>query len=430
MRPPVLPKSFAAPLGALLVVACHDPLAVDAGTVERGTVAGRYVVSLRATPEGAPTGAHDGIRAAMARTHGRLRHEYVSGAYRGFAADLSAADVEALRASPDVVDVEPDREIHGAGLQLSPGWGLDRVDQTSLPLGGTYVYAGTGAGVTVFVFDTGLNYGHAEFGGRAAPGADYVGTGAADCNGHGSHVAGIVGGATRGVAKGVRLVSVRVLDCAMKGTTSEAILALGWVADQKRAHPSTPMVANLSLEGESASAAFDRAVSALATAGVTVVVAAGNSSVDACTVSPARAPGALAVAATDASDGFAAFANRGSCVALAAPGVGIESAWIGSDRATQWASGTSASAPFVAGAAALYLERHPAASPAEVRAALVDHAVAGQLLRVPPGTANRLLSVSFLTAAADGLLAPRPLTQPRDGRPVPTRAGAGITTGG
>jgi subtilisin family serine protease len=198
------------------------------------------------------------------------------------------------------------------------------------------------------------------------------------------------------VAKGVALVSLRVLDCTLHGTMSQAIAALGWVVDQKKAHPATPMVASLSLAGAAGSAAFDDAVVAALDAGVTVVVAAGNDATDACASSPARVPGAVTVAASDRTDALAWFSNRGACVALAAPGVDIESAWPGDAGGSRVMSGTSSAAPFVAGAAALYLSEHPAAKPAEVRAALVAHAVPGALHGAPPGTPNRLLSVDFL----------------------------------
>jgi subtilisin family serine protease len=262
------------------------------------------------------------------------------------------------------------------------------MDQRALPLNGSYTYQADGTGVTAYIIDTGINFTHSEFGGRASTGVDEMtpGGNAADCNGHGSHVAGTVGGATYGVAKNVKLVAVRVLDCSGSGTSSGAIAGIDWVT----AHRSLPAVANMSLSG-SYSQAMNDAIARSIAAGVVYAVAAGNSSADACTTSPASAPDAITVGATDASDVFAGFSNFGSCVKLNAPGVGITSATIGSDAAITTLSGTSMASPHVAGAAAVYLQKNSGATPAQVRTALTGAATSNVIQAIGTGTPNLLL---------------------------------------
>jgi subtilisin family serine protease len=385
-------------------------------------IGGRYIVRL--ANEASASGA--AIFAKVRAVRGTLVTPLVGDAFRGFAAELSAEAVARLRDDPDVVGVEPDQVIRAAvdtttdstgtppvdstagttvdttsDARLVASWGLDRMDQRELPLTGSYEAGATGAGVTVYVFDTGIAFDHAEFGGRAAPGMDYVtpGGSGADCNGHGTHVAGIIGGATYGVAPEVALVSVRVLDCTMHGSMASAINGLNWVVARKRAHPETPMVANLSFDGAKGSASLDQAVNAAIKAGVTVVVAAGNTGGDACAGSPARVPGALTVAASTATDELASYSNRGACVDLAAPGSGILSAWIGAPTAAVVMSGTSMAAPHVSGAVALALSVAPTVRPADAAAALVGNATVGALRNLPAGTADRLLYTGFLRAA-------------------------------
>jgi subtilisin family serine protease len=267
-------------------------------------------------------------------------------------------------------------------------WGLDRMDQRALPLNGTYTYKADGSGVTVYIIDTGINFTHSEFGGRASAGVDEITAGgnAADCNGHGTHVAGTVGGSTYGVAKNVRLVAIRVLDCSGSGTTSGVIAGIDWVT----ANRTLPAAANMSLGGDFSQALND-AVARSVAAGVVYAVAAGNSAVDACATSPASAPDAITVGATDANDAFASFSNYGTCVKINAPGVGITSAWIGSNAATATASGTSMAAPHVAGAAAAYLQKNPGATPAQVRAALTGAATSSVIQSIGAGTVNLLV---------------------------------------
>jgi subtilisin family serine protease len=331
---------------------------------------------------------------AIVKTHGFTADHRYKSAVKGFAGKLSPAQLEALRYDPRVAYIEQDQVMRIAATQTGATWGLDRIDQASLPLSTTYTYNYTGAGVDAYIIDTGIRLTHNDFGGRALTGYDAITIGgtATDGNGHGTHVAGTVGGTTYGVAKSVMLYAIRVLDNSGNGTTSGVVAGIDWVTAN---HSSTrPSVANMSLGG-GASSTLDAAVQTSISHGVTYCVSAGNSAADAVNYSPARVAAAITVGATTSTDGFAYYSNYGSIVDILAPGSSITSDYYSSNTATAIMSGTSMASPHVTGAAALYLEANPTATPAAVATALTANATLGKITSVPSGTVNKLLYTLF-----------------------------------
>ncbi|MDC7807682.1 S8 family serine peptidase [Luteimonas sp BLCC-B24] len=309
-------------------------------------------------------------------------------ALHGMVVQADERKLARLLNDPRVDFIEEDGYVELSATQTGATWGLDRVDQRDRPLNGTYIYDPLAANVRAYIIDSGIRTGHTQFGSRLLSGYSAIndGRGTNDCNGHGTHVAGTVGGTTWGVAKQVRLVPVRVFGCSGGSANSTIIAGIDWV----RANRVLPAVANMSLGG-GASTATDNATNNLINSGVTVVVAAGNDNANACNYSPARVANAVTVGSTTSTDARSSFSNFGSCVNIFAPGSSITSAWSTSTSASNTISGTSMASPHVAGAAALYLTNNPSASPATVRNWLYTNATTNRLTGIGTGSPNRLL---------------------------------------
>lgn len=378
----------------VLVLAAFANLVVAAPSRAAGgypDAPGRYIVVIDDSAE------PRAVAADHARRYGaRVVHVYEH-ALRGYVADFDAGISPQVAAERQVRHMEPDGAVSTSDAQQDPPWGLDRIDQAGPSLDDAFHFDATGSGVTAYVIDTGIRTSHAEFDGRARVGFDATPLGdGIDCHGHGTHVAGTIGGATYGVAKDVDLVAVRVLDCQGSGATSAVIAGVDWVTADHDA--GSPAVANLSLGG-AASAALDEAVTRSVADGIVYAVAAGNGNFagvaeDACRLSPARVPAVLTVGATERSDRKAAFSNFGPCVDWFAPGVDVLSAWSTGDSATKEISGTSMAAPHTAGVAALYLEGNPLAGPVAVRAALFSRLTRG-VVRSAASANDHLLFTDF-----------------------------------
>ena len=383
-------------------VACQDASrSVDTRPVGPGGPGD--TVAQRAAPEVVPgqyiVVFHDAVTdpgtvatALVSGLGGSMLHIYTS-AIKGFAARLPASAVDAIQRNPLVASVEPDQVMRADVTQAMDAngdpWGLDRIDQGALPLSRTYSYTSTGAGVHAYIIDTGIWTLHPEFGGRADDVYDALGITGQDCNGHGTHVAGTVGAATYGVAKGVSLHGVRVLSCAGIGLNSDVIAGVDWVT----ANHASPAVANMSLGGGKSSA-LDQAVTNLWNSGVFLAVAAGNDNADACGSSPAGATGVFTVAASEKTDAKASYSNWGTCVEAYGPGSSIKSTYL--LGTTMTLSGTSMATPHVTGVAALYKATFGDAASATVSNWIINNATTAVVTGNPSGTPNRLLFKSTL----------------------------------
>ncbi|WP_420130000.1 S8 family peptidase [Longimicrobium sp.] len=378
------PIRFALPVLALAALAaCADQPSPVAGTpadvaplhsaaAGRG-IPGEYVVVLNEGANPAAVAAVAGVRPQQAWT----------AALTGFAARLSPGQVTALRHHPDVAYVEQNQVTEPQWVQSPAPWGLDRIDQTNLPLNNQYVYNSLGQNVIAYIIDSGILTGHPEFGGRAGVVYDAFGGTGQDCHGHGTGVAGVVGSKTYGVAKGVRLAAVRVLNCSGVGTTAGLIGGINFVASS---HPAMS-VANISISNP-LSAAVNTAVNNLFASGVYVAVAAGNNSANACNFSPGAVPAITTVTASHQGDQHVLGSNVGSCVDLYAPGRNIPT--VGLTSTPVIANGTSIAAPHVTGTAALVWATF-GGTPTTVQSWILTNATPGVLGGVPPGTPNRLL---------------------------------------
>ncbi|MFC3505198.1 S8 family peptidase [Micromonospora krabiensis] len=382
-----------AAVAAATTPATAAPTGEVRGAGAPNAISGSYLVVLRGDTVGAAgtSAARTAVpqrASALAKRYGGSVADVYSAALTGFSARMTPAQASRLAADPAVAYVEQDQVITVSATQTNPPWGLDRIDQRALPLSASFTYPNTASNVRAYIIDTGIRTTHTQFGGRATWGTNTVDSNNTDCNGHGTHVAGTVGGSTYGVAKAVRLVAVKVLNCSGSGSTTSVVNGVNWVT----ANAVKPAVANMSLGG-GASTAIDNAVANSISSGVTYAVAAGNSSANACNYSPARTASAITVGSTTSTDARSSFSNYGSCVDLFAPGSSILSAYRTSDTATSTLSGTSMASPHVAGAAALVLSANPSLTPAQVASSLTSNATTGRVTNPGSGSPNRLLFV-------------------------------------
>ena len=401
------------------------------GKTAPGVVPDSYIVILKNHPSVTSTNTTTAASGLTAKYGGTVTHTY-SAALHGYAAHMTAAQANALKANPDVASVRPNHIMRITDTEIDPPWGLDRIDQPVLPLDHGYTATPGGTVVHAYVIDSGVHISHTDFGGRASYGFDFVDNDAVaeDCpvadpdptkvgTGHGTHVAGTIGGTNFGVDKNVQIVAVRVMRCNGSGDEATIAASIDWVTK----NAVKPAVANLSIGGDP-STLIDTAVRNSIAAGITYSIAAGNGDpvrhvgIDACTQSPSDVTEAIVASATDEGDVRAPFANFGNCVSVFAPGLDVVSAWFGDNTSAAIASGTSMAAPHVAGAAALLLTAHPDWTPAQVKAAVVGGAVSGAVHNAGPNSPDKLLN----TAGTTPIAAPVSLLAQADNRWVTSDA--------
>ncbi len=354
------------------------------------------VASMRGERSSAPVVSQ--VAQSIAASHGAKITRTFESALRGYAVQADDKSLAKMLNDDRIAYVEEDGYVYASATQTGATWGIDRTDQRDLPLNSTYNYDTTASNVHAYIVDTGVLNTHTQFTGRMGNGFDAVTSGGAavDCNGHGTHVAGTVGGSTYGIAKGVTVHPVRVLGCDGSGTNAGVIAGMDWVVSNHV----KPAVANMSLGG-GASQSTDDAIARMTNAGVTVAVAAGNDNANACNYSPARAPSAITVGSTTNTDARSSFSNFGTCLDIFGPGSSITSSWYTGTSATNTISGTSMASPHVAGVAALYLANNPTATPSQVTTAIINASTPNKVTGAQTGSPNRLLYSFFTTAPVD-----------------------------
>jgi len=375
-------------------------LPVATASADQDESEGSYIVVMRSSDD------LDGEEAEISKSGGRTEKRF-SRAINALSVKVKHSEAARIRNNPKVLFVELDQPVYALDTQNpTPSWGLDRIDQRSLPLNSTFTASAKGAGVDAYIVDTGILSTHSDFTGRMGAGYSAIndGNGTNDCNGHGTHVAGTTAGTTHGIAKSATLIPVRVLGCTGSGTNSGVIAGLDWIISHHTA--GTPAVANMSLGG-GASAALDLAVQNVINDGVVMAVAAGNDGLNACNYSPARAVNAITVGSTTTTDARSSFSNTGTCVDIFAPGSLITSSWIGSSTATTTISGTSMASPHVAGVAAVLIGRYPTSTPAEIATMLRTSATPNVVTSAGTGSPNYLL---YLDPLGGPIVAPPPVT--------------------